>query len=135
MPNTENTSPTTSHIPIPPPNDSRGFTLYTTIKDITLIPPNPRAPRDLQVDLFRLKCDNLEAHMRDIGDFQHIYAGAGSLHFYTAPEQDPEKAWRVGEMLEITVKPWDGTYPRGWALEAGKRFIGSIIEAEKAKQE
>ena len=73
--------------------------------------------------------------MRDIGDFQHIYSGAGSLHFYTAPEQDPEKAWRVGEMLEITVKPYKGTFTRGEITEAGKKVVALIIQSENEQQE
>ena len=115
--------------PTYPPNDARGFTLYATVKDITLIPPNPKAPKDLQVDLFRIKCDNFEARVKEVGDYSFLYAHAGSLHFYTAPEQELKKAWRVGETLEITVKPWKG------AFVPGKRIVTSIIQtAEEAKQ-
>ena len=76
------------------PEDSRSFTLYTTVREVSFIPQTRERPFSLS----RVKCDSF-------GSDREIYPGSGSLHFYFGHEDAP----KVGEMLEISVRPWNGT--------------------------
>ncbi|KKK97882.1 hypothetical protein LCGC14_2648320 [marine sediment metagenome] len=99
--------------------DPRSFTLYLTVSEVSLTRPT----RDRPFPLSYVKCDNFE-------DGKPLYNGVGSFYFYRSPEEAP----KVGEMLEINVKPWKNTFTQGERLEAGKTFVASIIQAEEEKQ-
>jgi hypothetical protein len=99
--------------------DSRSFTLYLVVSEVSLTRPT----RDRPFSLAYVKCDNFE-------EGKPLYNGVGSFYFYKSTEEAP----KVGEMLEINVKPWKDTFTQGEIIEAGKTFVTSIIQVEETKQ-
>ena len=117
MPDTKNTSPTSTPIPVPPPNDPGSFMLYLSVSEVSLVRPT----RDRPFPLSYVKCDNFE-------EGKPLYNGIGSFYFYTSHEEAP----KAGEMFEVIVKPWKNTL--GEITEAGKKVVASFIETEEANQ-
>ena len=80
------------------PEDTK-FTLYLTVREVSLHPRVSRTP-DQNFELVRVKCDSIEVDTKP-------YPFSGSFHFYLPPQAAPIP----GEILEVSVKPWDPEAP------------------------